>query len=144
METGDCVDLDGVVSLFPEVEEPPAFVPRVRIDRLRRLMLTFADMHVLVGVGPFVASRLDLDADLRYGTSITMLHVYFTARAVRLIVDRGGREMPDADFVRRARGLHVVRCDTCGVGEYESENGRCWMCDAHEERCIVAGAAATC
>lgn len=147
MKAGDCVVSGGAVLLFPEAERPPTLVPLVRIDRLRRLMLTFADEYILTGIGPFVASRLDLDAGLRYmhdGPFVTMLQVYFAARSVGLIVDQGGRETPNPDFVRRARELRVVPCKTCSVGERESENGRCWVCDAREERRIVAEAAATC
>lgn len=148
MQTGDRVVYgDNIVPLFPEVECELELVPAVQIGRLRWLMLAFASVHVLTGIGPFVASRLDLSVGLRYvpnGPFITMLQVYFAARSVGLIVDQDGRETPDPDFVRRARGLHVVPCKTCGVGERESENSRCWVCDAREERRIVAEAAATC
>lgn len=142
MQTGDRVVYgDNVFPLFPEVECDPELVPAVQIGRLRWLMLAFASERVLTGVGPFAAHRLDLDVGLTYvpnGPFITMLHVYFAARSVRLIVDRDGRETPDADFVRRARGLRVVTCNACGVGECEPDGGHCWVCDAREERRIVS------
>ncbi|MEK7632658.1 MAG: hypothetical protein AAB473_02610 [Patescibacteria group bacterium] len=131
--------------IFSEVDGPSRLVPLVQIGRLRLLMLTFADEFVLAGVGPLVARRLDLDAGLRYERAapfITMLDVYLAARSVGLIALQNGREVPMEEFVANARTLRVVHCTTCGVGDLESDDCRCWVCDAREEQRLEAGALA--